>query len=122
MTGEQKRNIAIMGGAALLILYFLRPQNAGMPVTVQGDSVTVGDATGGDTTTNIKYEFGSPSVGGGWVPGDTDYHLVFGPGGQPFTVIGGDTNINVPDLLLGSLSRQYIPMFGFVGVTAVGAN
>ncbi len=34
---------------------------------------------------------------------------------------GGDITVNVNAGAYGQLTNQYIPMFGFVGVTAVGA-
>lgn len=107
MTSEDKRNIAIMGAIALAAFLMLR--GSGNPPAVITQTGSAADGGGSNTAP------------GGWIPDAGNYQLVFGPAGQPFYVVGGDTVINMPDYMLGSLSRQYIPMFGYVGVAAVGS-
>lgn len=126
MTSEDKRNIGVMVGLGILAYLIMRPSTAGgSSTTIGGDSSTTidnGDISFGDIGgVNIPGENYPASVPGAWIPGINLTQIVYGPSGEPFIVVGGDTNVNIPDTMFGSLSRQYIPMFGLVGVTAVGA-
>lgn len=110
MTSEQKRNIAILAAAAIAAYFLLRPTQQVAPVVRQSEVSTP--------------SYGPADYGnfGPWIPGQYQLNNIFGPGGAPFILFGGDTEINIPDFMLGSLSRQYIPMFGFVGIAGVGAQ
>ena len=102
MTTEQKRNLFILAGVGIAAWLLLKPTEVAV--------------------TEVRHET-PPAIApesGEWIPGQNNYQIVFGSD-QPFLVVGGDTNIHIPDAMLANLSRQYIPMFGFVGVTAVGA-
>lgn len=96
MTEQQTKQIAITG-ALLFFAWWLLKKNADNTVMVE----VAPDA--------------APPAQTGWIPGENDPTIIWG--GNSSTI-----NVNVPgDFLLGSLSRQYIPMFGFTGVAAVGA-
>lgn len=110
MTDEQKRNLAILAAAAIAAYFLLRKKPQAAPVIRQGEGSTPGYGP-------ADYENFGP-----WIPGQYQLNNIFGPGGAPFIMFGGDTEINIPDFMLGSLSRQYIPMFGFVGIAGVGAQ
>lgn len=104
MTSEEKRNTLIIGAIALAAYLLFKPAPA-QAVEVRTETEPAESPDNGE-----------------WIPGANNPQIVFGPSGVPFIVVGGDTTINVPDIMLGSLSRQYIPMFGFAGVTAIGAQ
>lgn len=106
---DKKKQAVILGIAAVGIFLLLRTGQT-TPQVVQ----KAADNFNG----SITVPGGEPSSG--WIPGQYEYFNIFGPNG-PMLLLGGDTTINMPDAFLASLSRAYIPMFGFVGVTGVGA-
>lgn len=96
MDKKQFKQAAIIGGL-LFFAWWLLKKNSENTVMVQ-----------------VAPE-AAPPAQSGWVPGENDPNIIWG--GNNSTI-----NVNVPgDFLLGALSRQYIPMFGFTGVAAVGA-
>lgn len=104
MNKEQTRNVLIIGGIGLAAFFLLRKKEE-VPQVIRTE---VAPAESPDS--------------GQWIPGENNPQILYGPGGAPFIVVGGNTTINVPDVMLGALSRQYIPMFGFAGVAAIGSQ
>lgn len=100
MNKKQFKHILIIG-AGLLGLWLLTNNKSGVIETeVQPESQPL--------STN-------PSVTG-WIPASNDPTIIWG---QPNAFFS--TTLEIPnDFLLGSLARQYIPLFGFSGVTGVG--
>lgn len=111
LTKNQK--VALAVGAGVIVLIWLlgrRAVNVGSGDTiVQGGSVV----EGGDVSIDDKFK--EPYFIN--VPGTTEPIIIWGDGGAPYT----DITVNIPDSMYGSLSRQYIPMFGFVGISPLGA-
>jgi hypothetical protein len=87
--------------AAFLVVWFLWRSRTASPVPVPVQNAA--------TPTNVK--FFAPYYSG--VPNADN------PPGFQFN--GGTVNVNVNAGAYGKLNNEYIPMFGFVGVTAVGA-
>lgn len=100
MNKKQFKHILIIG-AGLLGLWLLARQRSDVVETVvQPENQPL--------STN-------PSLSG-WVPGSNDPTIIWGQPNAYFS-----TTLEIPDdFLLGSLARQYIPLFGFSGVTGVG--
>lgn len=117
MNGAQKRNLAAIAVVGVIIYALTRTADA-TPVVMSEE---------------VVQETGNANDPSAWIPGVNLTQNVFGAAGVPFyfiegnksggntTILGGNTNVNIPDFMLGSLSRQYVPLFGFVGVTAVGS-
>lgn len=100
MNEKQFKHIAIIGAGLLGLWLLLRQRPDTVEAVVQPE--------------NQPISF-NPSMSG-WVPGNNDPVIIWGSENPYFS-----TTLEIPDdFLLGSLARQYIPLFGFSGVTGVG--
>ena len=100
MTEGKALEYAVIGGVALLVWYF---------ATHQQPTVTVADPTSSGN------DFYAPFYSTN--PGIPDIPQVLNGGNSPFN---SAITVNVTSALPSGLANDYMPMFGFVGVTAVG--
>lgn len=93
----------------VLVLMFLRRK----PETIL-DAVEDVTANAGTSNNNQFYDPFYYTTAG--IP---DLSIVLNGGDSPFN---SQINVMLNNPMLGALSNKYIPMFGFVGVTAVGSQ
>lgn len=94
MTDQQKLQLAGLGGVALFAWWLFNQQ---------GDtSISIDDLSDEELTYN-PYDQTNPGIYDGNFPG-----------------FNSTINLELENPLLGSLSRQYIPLFGMIGVVATG--
>ena len=91
---ERKHKMILAGGGALLVLLFLNRT----PVTTNIDGEIVEEET-----TYDPYGQSNPGIYDGFAPG---FNSVI--------------NVDAKPEYFGSLSQQYIPLFGMIGVVAAG--
>lgn len=109
---------AVAVSAFLIFLFMMRKPNETISITTGG-----GDNAG--DTTIINEGDDSPSLQDQFY--NAYYYTNAGIPDSTLILNGGDTafnsgvNVTVENAALNSLHNKYIPMFGFAGVTAVGA-
>lgn len=104
MDEKQFKQILLIGAGAFVLWLFMNRKQPDV-VSVAGDNAAFYENVNSEPSTD------------GWIPGTNSPNIVWG-GDNPYM----NVNLEIPtDFLLGSLARQYIPLFGYSGVTAVGS-
>lgn len=110
MDDKKQKQLILIGGVASIALWLWlrrkRTKNAEVLVPTDGDGNNAGGGAGlqGGQNNQAFYELYYQTN-----PGITDLKF------------GGDTSLYFNIDPFNQLSRSYIPMFGFVGVTAIGS-
>lgn len=115
MTDENKRALIFVASIIVLILFFLTREKETMQITLPSNSTNTPSSSNTDNNTSapVSNNFDAPFYwNAGIYPGD---NYVSG-GNSPFN---STVNVLAQNPLLGSLSLQYFPLFGFVGMSGI---
>ncbi len=109
----KKHHTAIMLGVIAVILYLLWKYYKGQSLTSPAGA-NFPYSPFGSGLPQLDKNFLVPYSG--TTPGYEDNSVTYnGPGGQPFA---STINVNVTPNVFGSLTNNYIPLYGFVGMAA----
>lgn len=105
--------LAVLAIGSLYLKWRGHPNMAGMTL----DDPNAAEAASSGASSNPQDAFASPYLNYS-NPGISDAPIILN-GGAPFE---STVNVTVNPSYLGTLSQQYIPMFGYVGIGVVPAN